>query len=113
MVTAISGASILALGQPPGPSLAIVNGKVFTGVAAAPWAEALTIVGDRIGAVGTTAAVRQLATASTRVIDAGGRVVIPGINDAHLHLGAGPPVVRLEGTPLSSRIPRSTRFCDG
>ena len=83
--------------QPPVPTLAIVNGKIFTGLPAAPWAEALTVVGNRIGVVGTTAAVRPLASASTRVIDAGGRVVIPGINDAHMHVGARPPGVDLEG----------------
>ena len=91
--------------QPPAPTLAIVNGKVFTGVSAAPWAEALTIVGDRIGVVGTTASVRQLADASTRVIDARGRVVIPGINDAHMHIGELPPGVVLEGPPAVEEDP--------
>ena len=85
------------------PTLAIVNGKVFTGVSTAPWGEALTIVGERIGVVGTTASVRQLADASTRVIDARGRVVIPGINDAHVHVGARPAGVDLEGPRSSSR----------
>ena len=56
----------LALVQPPAPTLAIVNARVFTGVSAAPWAEALTVVGDRIGDVGTTASVRRLAGTSTR-----------------------------------------------
>ena len=91
--------------QPPLPTLAIINGKVFTGVSAAPWAEALTIVGDRIGVVGTTASVRQLVGTSTRVIDARGRVVIPGINDAHVHVGARPPGVDLEGPPVVEQDP--------
>ena len=95
--------------QPPAPTLAIVNGKVFTGVSAAPWAEALTIVGDRIGVVGTTASVRQLADASTRVIDARGRVVIPGINDAHMHIGALPPGVDWRAPRPSRKTPRWTR----
>ena len=101
----------LALVQPPAPTLAIVNARVFTGVSAAPWAEALTVVGDRIGAVGTTAALRQLAGSSTRVIDAEGRVVIPGINDAHVHAGADAAgSVTWEDRRRSNRIPRSTRF---
>jgi predicted amidohydrolase YtcJ len=83
--------------QPTAPALAIVNGRVFTGVPATPWAEALTVVDDRIGIVGTTEVVRQLAGASTRVIDAGGRVVIPGINDAHVHIAATPPGTDLGG----------------
>jgi predicted amidohydrolase YtcJ len=95
----------LALIQPPAPALAIVNARVFTGVSANPWAEALTIVDDRIGAVGTTASVRRLAGPSTRVIDAQGRVVIPGINDAHVHTGALPSSVRLEGPPAVERDP--------
>jgi predicted amidohydrolase YtcJ len=92
-----AAAGTTALVQPAAPAIAIVNARVFTGVAGAPWAEALTVVGDRIGTVGTTAAVRQLIGSSTRVIDAGGKVVIPGINDAHLHIGAGPAGVALEG----------------
>jgi predicted amidohydrolase YtcJ len=95
----------LALVQPPAPTLAIVNARVFTGLSAAPWAEALTVVGDRIGVVGTTAALRQLAGASTRVIDAEGRVVIPGINDAHVHAGAMPPSVTLGGPPAVEQDP--------
>ena len=66
-------------------SLVVVNGKVFTADPARPWAEALAITGDRISAVGTTAEVRKLAGPSTRVVDLGGRTVIPGINDAHVH----------------------------
>ncbi len=87
------------------PALAIINARVFTGLPAAPWAEALTIVGDRIGVVGTTASVRRLAGVSTRVIDAGGRLVIPGINDAHMHVGVRPPGVELEGPPAVEHDP--------
>ena len=97
--------------QPPRPTLAIINGKVFTGVSAAPWAEALTIVGDRIGVVGTTASVRQMVDASARVIDARGRVVIPGINDAHMHVGRGRQASTSKAPRSSSRIRRSTRSC--
>ena len=95
----------LAVVQPLPPKLAIVNARVFTGVSAAPWAEALTVVGDRIGVVGTTASVRQLTDTSTRVIDAEGRVVIPGINDAHVHAGAMPPSVTLGGPPAVEQDP--------
>ena len=65
----------------------LIGGKVFTADAAKPWAEAIAIRGERIAAVGTTAEIRALVgvTATTRVIELGGRVVIPGINDAHIH----------------------------
>ncbi len=82
--------------QPDGLDLVLVNGKVFTANPAAPWAEALAIRGNRITAVGTTAAIRQTAGADTWLVDVGGRVVIPGINDAHTHVGARPPGVSLK-----------------
>jgi imidazolonepropionase-like amidohydrolase len=84
---AVIGFQSLGLVQSASPTLVIVNARVFTGVPAAPWAEALTIVRERIGTVGTNAAVRALAGSSTRVIDARGRLLIPGINDAHVHVG--------------------------
>ena len=67
--------------QPDGLDLLLINGKVFTANPAAPWAEAVAIRGNRITAVGTTAAIRQTAGAETWLVDVGGRVVIPGIND--------------------------------
>jgi predicted amidohydrolase YtcJ len=76
--------------------LLLINGKVFTADPAAPWAEAVAIHGDRISAVGSTAAVRARASANARIVDAGGRVVIPGINDAHTHVGTRPPGVSLK-----------------
>lgn len=72
------------------PTLVLVGGKVFTADPAHPWTEAVAIRGERILAVGTTAEMRRLATARTRTIDVGGRVVIPGINDSHDHVGSGP-----------------------
>jgi predicted amidohydrolase YtcJ len=100
----VAGGATASL-QPAAPTLAIVNAKVFTGVASAPWAEALTVSGDRIGLVGTTAAVRAALGPTTRVIDAGGRVVIPGINDAHTHVGTWPAGTGLEGPPAMEHDP--------
>jgi sucrose-6-phosphate hydrolase SacC (GH32 family)/predicted amidohydrolase YtcJ len=105
LAVAVVAGCTLAAGQAAPPTLAIVNARIFTGVAAAPWAEALTLAGDRIGVVGTSADVRRAAGASTRIIDAGGRVVIPGINDAHVHVGALPPGTELDGPPASEQDP--------
>ncbi|HEX8171041.1 MAG TPA: amidohydrolase family protein [Thermoanaerobaculia bacterium] len=69
------------------PSLLLLRGRVFTGDPNMPWAEAVAIEGERITAVGTTADLAKLAGPSTRVIDAGNRLVIPGLNDAHTHPG--------------------------
>ncbi|MGI8559781.1 MAG: amidohydrolase [Solirubrobacteraceae bacterium] len=97
-VFGVLGASCLALvaaashvrAQPPlrtAPSLILTEGKLFTSDSARPWAEAIAIRGDRVVAVGTTAEVRRLAGRGTREITLGGRVVIPGINDSHDHVG--------------------------
>ncbi len=69
------------------PDLVLTSGKVFTADSAHPWAEAIAIRRDRIIAVGTNAEIRRLAGKKTSEIALGGRVVIPGINDAHDHLG--------------------------
>lgn len=50
-----------------------------------PGAEGLAVWGNRIAALGTSESMRGLAGAGTRVIDAGGRLVLPGFNDAHVH----------------------------
>jgi predicted amidohydrolase YtcJ len=69
------------------PTLVITGGRVFTAAAATPWAEAIAIRDDRIVAVGTTAEIMRLAGPATRRIEVDGRVVVPGFNDAHDHLG--------------------------
>lgn len=66
---AVAAFSTLGVVQLPDADLVIVNAKVFTGVPAAPWAEALSVIGDRIGVVGTTEAVRNVARPSTRKED--------------------------------------------
>lgn len=66
-------------------TLAIVNGVVWTGNPGQPRAEAIAIAGERIIEVGTTAAIRQRVTGSTRVLDARGGMVTPGFIDTHVH----------------------------
>ena len=101
MIVSLSGWLAIALtaafaGESAGPSqqapdLVLLGGKVFTSDTTRPWADAVAIRGERIVAVGTTPDIRRLAGASTRVIDVGGRVVVPGFNDAHDHILAGSP----------------------
>ncbi len=66
-------------------TLAIVNARVWTANEAQPWAEAVAVSGDRIAAVGSDAQIRALINASTRVIDAQGKLVVPGFIDSHVH----------------------------
>ncbi len=73
------------------PELVILNARVFTNDTARPWAEAVAIKGDRVIGVGTSAEVKASAGPATRVIDAGGRVLVPGFNDARVDLPIEPP----------------------
>ncbi len=66
-------------------SLVAVNGHVWTENPNQPEAEAFAVSGRKIVAVGSTAKIRQLAGAETKVLDLAGRRVVPGFNDAHVH----------------------------
>lgn len=70
-------------------SLIIANAAILTMDEARPRAEAIAISGNRIMCLGTNADVMRETGAATRVVDAGGATVIPGIVEAHMHLFAG------------------------
>ena len=63
----------------------LLDGKIVTLDAAQPLAEALAVRDGRIVAVGPSADVRARAGPDTRVVDLGGRTVIPGLIDSHIH----------------------------
>jgi adenine deaminase len=67
------------------PDIVLLNAKVFTTDLACRYAEAVAIAGERILAIGATNEIAAIADAHTRRFDLRGRVVIPGINDAHFH----------------------------
>lgn len=67
------------------PDLILHHGKVLTVNADFAIAEALAVKGDRILAVGTNADILKLAGPGTKQVDAGGRTVIPGLIDSHVH----------------------------
>ncbi len=69
--------------------LILKNARVLTMDAGTPTASAVAVSAGRIAAVGTDAEVMALAGPETRVIDAGGRTVLPGFVESHLHLGLG------------------------
>ena len=68
--------------------LIIVNAKVRTLDKNGRVAEAVAVSGNKISAVGTTLAISAMAGPNTRTIDAGGRIVLPGFNDSHVHFTA-------------------------
>src|SRR5579862_1152466 len=78
-------ASVVTAQNKPAADLIVTNAKVWTGDAAHPQAQSVAVIGDRIVAVGSDAEVGVLRGASTKVIDAGGKLIIPGFNDSHVH----------------------------
>jgi predicted amidohydrolase YtcJ len=77
-----------------------LHGHIYTGNPAAPWAQALSVRGSRIEAVGTDADIAKRRSSGTRVIDLHGRTALPGIVDSHIHVLWG--AYALYGFNLSS-----------
>jgi predicted amidohydrolase YtcJ len=73
----------------PSASLVLLNGKIWTVNEAQSRAEAVACLGSRIVAVGSSGEIRKWIGASTEVIDVGGKLVLPGFNDAHVHFFSG------------------------
>ncbi|UVC07770.1 amidohydrolase [Rhizobium sp. TH2] len=69
--------------------LLITNARILTMDPANPRAEAILLRDGKIAAIGSRAEVEALKTTDTRVIDAGGNTVLPGLSENHLHLFSG------------------------
>lgn len=69
--------------------LALVDGSIWTENPSQPEAEAIGIVGNRIAFVGASNDVLAGCSAQTKVVALGGRRVVPGFNDAHVHFYLG------------------------
>lgn len=99
-VAAIAGVILSVAIPAPGiaqsPDLVLTDARVFTADPDRPWVEALAVRGERIVALGSAAEIEALAGPETETIDLGGRVVVPGLNDAHAHAGAWPEGARLD-----------------
>jgi predicted amidohydrolase YtcJ len=92
--------------------LVIHNAHIYTGDERNSTAEAIAIRGDRIARVGASADVLPLAGPSTRVIDAGGATMVPGLHDAHGHfteLGASLQSLDLRGTASYQQVVEAVR----
>lgn len=88
----LAGLAACAPAEPPAassPADLVLTGTIWTGVPGAALAEAVAVRGDRIVAVGRAADVRALVGPDTRVIDAGGGLVVPGFIDTHVHFLEG------------------------
>lgn len=88
--------SLGAQTQSPMPKAEIIftHGNIYTGVigssalGSSPRAEAIAVRGDRILAVGTRAEIAKMKGPETKVVDLDGHFVMPGFNDAHMHLAS-------------------------
>jgi predicted amidohydrolase YtcJ len=103
-------------GAPVEPAdLVIRNARIYTASARAPWAEAVAVRDGRIAYVGVDAGVDELSAESTRVVDARGRLVLPGFIDSHNHIvfGGGTDTVSFSGaTSLAEIQERIRRFAE-
>ena len=82
--------AVYANAQPkPTATLIITNAAVYTVDKQHPRAEAVVVVGDRIAVVGSRAEIDLWRGPETKVINAGGKLVLPGFNDAHVHFIQG------------------------
>ncbi len=81
----------------------VVNGKIVSmddqGNNANPGRtyQAMAVKGNRIMALGTNDHIRTLANRDTKVMDVGGRLVLPGIIDGHAHHFGSPAIARAMG----------------
>jgi predicted amidohydrolase YtcJ len=89
----------------------IRHAQVYTVDVQRPWAEAVAIKQDRIMWVGDDHAATSYVGPSTKVIDAGGRLVLPGFIDSHFHvlLGSNPDVLRVANANSLAEIQRQVR----
>jgi len=65
--------------------MVLTNGKVYTVDNQRSWAEAIAIKNGKIVEIGSSEDIRKRIDENTKVIDLAGRLVLPGLHDAHLH----------------------------
>jgi len=101
VATLLAFATAPLAAQATSADLVVVNARIYTAEGARPVVEAMAVRDGRVVFTGDAAGARALAGARTRVVDLGGRTVIPGMTDAHAHvagLGSSLQSVNLVGT---------------
>ena len=119
----VAESSIAQQGINAPPDTIFYNGKIITVDSGFTVQQAFAVRGEQYVAVGTTAAIRALAGANTRLVDLRGSAVIPGLSDNHDHLYNSAKVMRgidLVGATSTAPMPspakstirdRHTIFC--
>ena len=97
--------------------LIVINANIRTITSRDARADALAVRGNRFIAVGKNSQIKTLVGPETRVIDAGGRLVLPGFNDSHVHfMGIGNTFSSMDlrevksGTEILQRVGQYIRF---
>src|SRR6266478_8216688 len=109
------GASLLSQAQSANTAPAdtiVLHGRVYTENTKQQWAQAVAIRGAKIVAVGSDAEIEKMLAAGTKVIDAAGRLVLPGFVDSHIHFMDGSLSlgrVNLEGAKDAPEIQQRLR----
>jgi predicted amidohydrolase YtcJ len=96
-----TAATALAQGASATADLILTNARIYTADDTRPVVEAVAVAGGRVLFAGNASGAMALKGAATRVLDLGGRTVIPGMVDAHAHvsgLGDALHIVDLTGT---------------
>ena len=78
--------ALAAKGADEAPATIFVTGHIWTADARRPWAEAVALRDEKIVAVGSREELTRYRGDKTRVIDASGGMVVPGLIDSHIHL---------------------------
>ena len=82
LMAAVSFASMEAMAA---TDLVLINGKIFTADRAQPKAQALAVQDGKVLQVGSDAQIKALITPDTKVVDLGGKTLMPGLIDTHSH----------------------------
>ncbi|MEI6642631.1 MAG: amidohydrolase [Novosphingobium sp.] len=80
------------------PPLRFINGHIYTPQG---WRSVMEVRGDRIVRIGTRAQAKNWTRGAAKVVDLGGRTILPGLYDMHVH-----PVLQAKGDEGRCRIPQ-------
>ena len=99
--------------SPEAADLILTGGKVYTSNEGQPWADSIAIRDGRFAFVGDAAGATAFQSDNTRVVDLDGRLVTPGLIDAHAHpAGLGQTMAQLDlvGTDSLAEVLKHCRF---
>jgi predicted amidohydrolase YtcJ len=97
----------VAQGAAPAADLIVTNGRIYTADDTRPVVEAIAVGGGRVLFAGNASGAMALRGAATKMVDLGGRTMIPGMVDAHGHvagLGDALHIVDLTGTTTYDEV---------